>query len=139
MSDVFREVDEEVRREQLKKLWDRYQYLIVGVVLLVVVGVGGWRVHEWQQTQQADRLGSQFENAIALADAGKNDEAESCCKQALATYEKAPGADPLGFAKALEEYATVLRNTNRAAQAEKLETRAKALREQHGQSGATKE
>lgn len=84
MSDVFREVDEEVRREQLKKLWDRYQYLIVGVVLLVVVGVGGWRVHEWQQTQQADRLGSQFENAIALADAGKNDEAEKIFGQIAA-------------------------------------------------------
>jgi hypothetical protein len=76
VSDVFREVDEEVRREQLKKLWERYQYLIVGVVFLVVVGVGGWRVHEWYQTRQAGQIGTQFENAIALADAGKHDEAE---------------------------------------------------------------
>jgi len=76
VSDVFREVDEEVRREQLKKLWDRYQYLIVGVVLLVVVGVGGWRFLEWQQTQQAARIGTRFEEAIALADAGKHAEAE---------------------------------------------------------------
>ena len=76
MSDVFREVDEEVRREQLKKLWERYQYLIVGVVFLVVVGVGGWRVFEWYQTRHAERIGTQFENAIALADSGKHDEAE---------------------------------------------------------------
>ena len=61
MSDIFREVDEEVRREQLKKLWERYQYLIVGVVLLVVVGVGGWRVYEWQQTRQAAEVGTHFE------------------------------------------------------------------------------
>jgi hypothetical protein len=74
--DVFREVDEEVRREQLKKLWERYQYLIVGAVLFVVVGVGGWRFYEWQQTQQAQRVGTQFEDAIALADSGKHDEAE---------------------------------------------------------------
>ena len=33
MSDIFQEVDEEVRREQLKKLWERYQYLIVAVVV----------------------------------------------------------------------------------------------------------
>ena len=74
--DVFREVDEEVRREQLKKLWERYQYLIVGVVFLVVVGVGGWRVYEYLQTQRAERIGTQFENAMALADSGKHDEAE---------------------------------------------------------------
>ncbi len=76
MSDVFREVDEEVRREQLKKLWERYQYLIIGVVLLVVVGVGGWRFYEWNQTRLAAQIGTQFENAIVLGDAGKHDEAE---------------------------------------------------------------
>ena len=38
-------------------------------------------------------------------------------------------ADPVSFAKALEEYAKVLRNTNRAAEAEKIEARAKAIRE----------
>jgi hypothetical protein len=81
VSDVFREVDEEVRREQLKKLWDRYQYLIVGVVLLVVVGVGGWRFLEWQQTRQAAQIGTRFEEAIALADAGKHDEAEKMFAQ----------------------------------------------------------
>ena len=73
--DVFREVDEEVRREQLKKLWERYQYLIVGVVFLIVVGVGGWRVYEYLQMRQAERIGTQFENAIVLAEGGKHDDA----------------------------------------------------------------
>ena len=84
MSDVFREVDEEVRREQYKKLWERYQYLIVGVVLLVVFGVGGWRVLEWQETRQAAQIGTRFEEAIALADAGKNAEAEKIFAQIAA-------------------------------------------------------
>ncbi len=46
MSDIFREVDEEVRREQLKKLWERYSILIVAVAVLIVAGVGGWRGYE---------------------------------------------------------------------------------------------
>jgi hypothetical protein len=79
--DVFREVDEEVRREQLQKLWERYQYLIIGVVLLIVVGVGGWRFYEWQQTRLAAQIGTQFENAMALADEGKHDEAEEIFAQ----------------------------------------------------------
>ena len=57
-------------------------------------------------------------------------EAESCCKQAISIFEKAPqGADPANFAKALDEYAKVLRNTNRVPEAEKTEARAKAIRE----------
>jgi hypothetical protein len=79
--DVFREVDEEVRREQLKKLWERYQYLIIGAVFFVVVGVGGWRIYEWQQTRHAQQIGTRFENAIELADSGKLDEAEKIFAQ----------------------------------------------------------
>ena len=112
MSDVFREVDEAVRREQLKKLWDRYQYLIVAVVFLVVVGVGGWRVYEWQQVRQADRLGTQFENAIALADAGKNDEAEKIFGQIAAD------GTPAYRALARIRQAAALAQTNPAAATE---------------------
>jgi hypothetical protein len=79
--DVFREVDEEVRREQLMKLWERYQYLIIGVVLLVVLGVGGWRLYDWNLTQNAAEIGTRFDNAIELADAGKHDEAEKAFAQ----------------------------------------------------------
>ena len=38
VSDIFHEVDEEVRREQLKKLWDRYGIYLIALAVLVVVG-----------------------------------------------------------------------------------------------------
>ena len=53
MSDIFQEVDEEVRREQLKKLWERYGNYLVALCVLIVVGVGGWRGYEWWQAKQA--------------------------------------------------------------------------------------
>ncbi|MGZ9092727.1 MAG: tetratricopeptide repeat protein, partial [Rhodoplanes sp.] len=43
MSDIFREVDEEVRREQLKRLWDRYGLLFIATAVLLVAAVGAWR------------------------------------------------------------------------------------------------
>ena len=54
MSDesLFREVDEEVRREQAK-LWDRYGTLLVAVSLLVIIGVAGWK--GWQQYWELSR------------------------------------------------------------------------------------
>ena len=51
MSDIFREVDEEVRRERLKQLWERHSNLIVAVALLIVLGVAGWRGYDWWEPE----------------------------------------------------------------------------------------
>ena len=77
MSDIFREVDEEVRREQLQKLWDRYQNLIIAAAVLIVVAVAAWRGYEWWATKKAVEAGSAFEEAIVLSQGGKHAEAES--------------------------------------------------------------
>jgi hypothetical protein len=77
VSDIFHEIDEEVRREQLKRLWDKYQVLIIAAVVLVLVGIGGWRGYEWWQSKQALKYGSAFEVAATLASQGKHAEAQA--------------------------------------------------------------
>jgi hypothetical protein len=77
VSDIFNEVDEEVRRERLRKLWERYNVLIVGGALLIIVGVGGWRSHEWWQAKQAAEAGGAFQAAMTLSAEGKHAEAET--------------------------------------------------------------
>ncbi|MGB7021418.1 MAG: tetratricopeptide repeat protein, partial [Xanthobacteraceae bacterium] len=72
MTDIFNEVDEEVRREQLNKLWERYGIYLVALCVLIVAGVGAWRGYEWWQSQQAAKSGAAFEQAVALAQAGKH-------------------------------------------------------------------
>jgi hypothetical protein len=76
VSDIFDEVDEEVRREQIKKLWDRYGNLVVALAVLIVAGVAGWRGYEYWQNKKAAELGAQFTAAALLAEQGKHDEAE---------------------------------------------------------------
>ena len=76
MSDIFREVDEEVRREQFAKLWQRYGGLLIAACVLLVVAVGGWRAYQWWESKKAAESGAAFQAAIALADQGKHKEAE---------------------------------------------------------------
>jgi hypothetical protein len=72
---LFREVDEEVRQEQFKKLWARYGSLVIGVCLLVILGVGGYQGWQYWQKKQAEAAGDGFFSAAELAAAGKTEEA----------------------------------------------------------------
>jgi hypothetical protein len=77
VADIFQEVDEEVRREQLKRLWERYGNFIIAACVLVVVGVGAWRGYEWWEAKKAAENGAAFEQAVTLAESGKQQEAEA--------------------------------------------------------------
>ena len=75
MSELFDEVDEEVRRDQLKKLWDQYSIYVIAGAFLIIAGVGGWRGYQYLEAKKAAEAGSAFDKAIELADQNKPAEA----------------------------------------------------------------
>ena len=77
MSELFDEVDEEVRREQLKKLWDKYSLYFIALMVLVVAAVGGWRGYQYLEAKKAAEAGAIFEKAVELSEQGKHAEAET--------------------------------------------------------------
>lgn len=77
MSEFFNEVDEAVRREQLKKLWDKYWFVFIAAAILIIAAVGGWRGYQYVQGQNAEKAGTAFNQAMALADQGKHSQAEA--------------------------------------------------------------
>ena len=85
MSELFDEVDEDVRRDQLKKLWDRYSILIVAGAFLVIAAVGGWRGYQYLETKKAEEAGVAFDKAVELSDQNKHAEAEAAFNNLAAT------------------------------------------------------
>ena len=67
--------------------------------------------------------------AAILQAQGKYAEAEPLYQRALDIYEKAQCKDPLTLATSLENYAALLRRLNREDEANRLETRARQIRE----------
>jgi len=91
VADIFHEVDEEVRRERLQKLWDRYHIHIIALLVLIIAGIGGWRGYQWWLGKQAAAAGAKFEAAITLSEAGKHAQAQAAFAQLAA------GKTPAGY------------------------------------------
>lgn len=86
MSDdhFVREVDEEIRSDQFKSIWDRYGLLMIGGAVAVVLATAAWRGYEYWTENQASKSGDAFLAATKLAGSGDNDAALA----ALAEIEK---------------------------------------------------
>jgi hypothetical protein len=76
VSELFDEVDEEVRRERLKKLWDQYSIYIIAAALLIIAAVGGWRGYQYLEAKKAAEAGAAFDAAVDLSEQNKRAEAE---------------------------------------------------------------
>ena len=83
MSDdsFIREVNEEMRQDQARALWDRYGPFALALAVLVVLATAGFVAWEYWTTSRASRSGDAFSQALTLANEGKNDEALGALQQ----------------------------------------------------------
>lgn len=75
VSDIFQEVDEDLRRDRMEALWKRYGRYLVGAaaaIVLVTAGWVGWR--DWQAGRRAAE-GGRFMAALEQMKQGRNAEA----------------------------------------------------------------
>ena len=64
MSDIFREVDEELRQDQFKTLWKKYGWMIIAVVVIAIGGVGGKQAWDAYQQDKAYQLSDRYASAM---------------------------------------------------------------------------
>jgi hypothetical protein len=77
----IREVNEELRSDQMKAIWRQFGALIIIVAVAIVFGTAGWRGYQYWSGKQASASGDEFLSAMKLASENKPAEA-------LAVYEK---------------------------------------------------
>ena len=74
--DIFREIDDEIKREQYANLWDKYGYLIVGTALAIILSVAGYKYWNYQQAEQAQTYGTRYMDALDKASRGEKNLAQ---------------------------------------------------------------
>jgi len=70
MADIFNEIDEELRQEKIRRLWDRYGVLLLVLAVAIVAAVGGWRAYDHWRGLQAQAQGDAYVAAGRLAAGG---------------------------------------------------------------------
>ncbi len=68
MSDIFDEVDEDLRADRARKLMQKYGGLLLAAAVLVVVGVGGYQAWQYREARETARVADIFLAAMRIAD-----------------------------------------------------------------------
>ena len=61
---LFREVDEEVRQEQYKKLWDRFGNYFVALCFVIVAAVAGVKGYQYFQKKLSEAAAVVFFDGV---------------------------------------------------------------------------
>ncbi len=114
MSDIFNEVDEELRRDRAVELFNRYRPHMIILTLAIVLGVSGYKSWQWYSARKQARASEAFSAAEHLLENGAYKDAEKAFAEFAAKA-------PRGYkAMAMLEEAAAAARTGKTAEAAKL-------------------
>lgn len=73
MVDIFKEVDEDLRRSQLQALWTKYGMYLIALLAGIVLAVGGYQYWQYHTKAVQARESSTFASALEQLEAGDRD------------------------------------------------------------------
>ena len=68
MSDIFREVEEDVRREKLEKFWKAYGDYVIALAAVIIIGIAGFELWQRYEASQRDKASVAFSAAQRISD-----------------------------------------------------------------------
>jgi hypothetical protein len=114
VSDIFHEVEEEVRRERYEQLWKEYGDYVIAAIALLIIAVAGWQLWRSYEQRAEARASVQYNAAMQLLQTGQT-------PAAAEAFGKLASDAPSGYAKiARLQEAGALLAAGRTADAVKL-------------------
>lgn len=94
MSDesFFREVNEDLRAERMRGFWNRFGWMIITAVVLIILATAAFVAYEYWQDRRAARSGDAFLQALTLAREGETEQAMTALQE---LQETGVGAYPV--------------------------------------------
>ena len=102
MSDIFQEVDEELREEKYKSIWKKYKYYVIGILVLFVLGVS---VNAFWKNYSLNEVNDRSERFFAALEMSQKDKVGAISLLEEFSKEEAGGS----------EYNTLLAKFNEAS------------------------
>ena len=68
MADIFDEINEDLKRDQMQELWSRYGKYVIIAVSLVIIGVGARQGYTAWQDRQATQAATIYHQALKADD-----------------------------------------------------------------------
>ena len=76
MADIFDEVSEELRQDQIKNIWKKYQKFIYLIFFIILLCVGSYKTYEYLEDEKLLNNSTTFFSALAKVEKNLNNEAE---------------------------------------------------------------
>jgi hypothetical protein len=114
VSDIFREIEEDLQRDRYKKLWAKYGNLVIAAAVALVLGTAGWQGWKAYKLRRDQAFSARYVEAVKLAEAGKASEAE----QSLSKLAQEAGSGYAALARL--ERASLLAKAGKTAEAAAL-------------------
>jgi hypothetical protein len=75
VADIFKEVDEDLRRDQAAKAWDKYGVYVIGAAVALVLATIAFQTWQWWDVKQRTERSASYTAAVELLEQGTGEEA----------------------------------------------------------------
>ncbi|MCS6932774.1 MAG: tetratricopeptide repeat protein, partial [Acetobacteraceae bacterium] len=89
MSDIFQEVQEDLRAERARQFWRRWGIAFGVLAVLVAGAVGGWQAWRWHETRRAEAASLAFAEAQRAVE-GENPDFAAAGRRFAGIAEQSP-------------------------------------------------
>ena len=81
MADIFKEVEEDLRRDQAEQAWKKYGRYVIALAVAVVVATAGYQAWTWWDREQRAEASETYAAALVLLERGDSQAAGEAFRQ----------------------------------------------------------